>query len=121
MTAFAVVALSGKSYPIGYYQAPKEPVEGLHHLRIEGTEATVCDTQVVGTTAMDLVVNAASACGYTYHLTQTSFGPYLSEVAGDQAAGLAGWLYFVNYLSPEIGAADYVLADSDEVLWSYSE
>ena len=121
MTAFAVVALSGKSYPIGYYQAAEELAEGLHYLRIEGNEATVCDTQVAGTTAMDLVVNAAGVCGYTYTLTQTSFGPYLSEVAGDQAAGLAGWLYFVNYLSPAVGAADYVLADSDSVLWSFSE
>ncbi|MCX6797064.1 MAG: hypothetical protein NTX98_01120, partial [Candidatus Doudnabacteria bacterium] len=35
------------------------------------------------------------------------------------AAGLIGWQYAVNLTAPNIGAADFQLKDSDEVLWYF--
>jgi len=123
MTAFAVIALAGKSYPVGYYQAqpPTDPEAGAYHLRIEGAAGTICDTQVIGTTALDLVKNAATTCGYVYTVQDSAFGQYLSAVAGESAQGMSGWLYFVDYVSPVVGAADYILKTGDDVLWYYGE
>ncbi|NUM25733.1 MAG: DUF4430 domain-containing protein [Candidatus Buchananbacteria bacterium] len=120
MTAYAVIALSGATYPVGYYQSGAAN-DGEFHLRIEGASNTICDTFVAGVTALDLVKNAAAECGYSYTITQESFGPYLREIAGETASGLNGWLYFVNSASPIVGAADYHLASGDEVLWYFGE
>ena len=120
MTAYAVIALSGKSYPVGYYQTAGDN-EQEFHLRLEGSTDTICDIEVAGVTALDLVKNAAGECGYTYNISQESFGPYLRTINDDTAQGLSGWLYFVNNVSPVVGAADYVLSESDEVLWYFGE
>ncbi|MDX9893400.1 MAG: DUF4430 domain-containing protein [Patescibacteria group bacterium] len=123
MTAYAVIALSGFSYPIGYYQAADDPdpIEGQYHLRIEGSTSTICDIYVSATTALDLIEQAASECGYSYNITQESFGPYLRSISDDTAQGLDGWLYFVNNVSPPVGAADYELQSGDEVLWYFGQ
>lgn len=120
MTAFAVIALSGKSYPVGYYQG-EQPTPGTYHLRIEGQANTICDTQVTGVTALEVVENAAEICDYTYTITQESYGPYLRAINDEAAHDLVGWLYFVNNVSPPIGAANYNLSEGDEVLWYYGE
>ncbi len=120
MTAYAVIALSGKSYPVGYYQAA-DSSENKFHLRLEGTNSTICDTDVSGDTALALMENAASECGYSYNITQESFGPYLRAINDEVAQGLSGWLYFVNNISPVVGAADYILSEGDEVLWYFGE
>jgi len=119
MTAFAVIALSNKTYPVGYYQSGFVP--GTYHFRLEGSTSTICDTQVAGTTALDLVKNAASTCGYTYTITQESYGPYLRAINNDQAQGMSGWLYFVDNISPPVGADTYILEEGDEVLFYYGE
>lgn len=117
MTAFAVIALAQKSYPVGYYQPPA----GTYHLRIEGKTATVCDAYVTAATALEIVQKGASICNYSYTITQESFGPYLRQIASDAASGMTGWLYFVNYISPPIGANDYILKTGEEVLWYYGD
>ncbi|MFA6254980.1 MAG: DUF4430 domain-containing protein [Patescibacteria group bacterium] len=119
MTAFAVIALSNKTYPVGYYQNGSNL--GTYHLRLEGSTSTICDTQVAGTNALDLVKNAAAICGYTYTITQESYGPYLRAINDEQAQGTSGWLYFVDNISPPIGADSYTLAAGDEVLFYYGE
>jgi hypothetical protein len=122
MTAYAVIALSGKSYPLGYYQQEnEEPQPGTYHLRIEGSSSTICDAYVFGNTALDIVENGAQICGYTYIITQESYGPYLREINGEQAQGMNGWLYLANHISLPIGAADYVLQSGDEILWYFGE
>ncbi|MBI3291126.1 DUF4430 domain-containing protein [Candidatus Falkowbacteria bacterium] len=119
MTAYALVALSGKSYPVGYYQQQQQA--GTFHLRIEGSESTICDAYVTGPTALDLIKNGADVCGYAYNVTQESYGLYLRGINDEAAEGLAGWLYFVNSISPLVGAGDYVLAEGDEVLFYYGQ
>lgn len=119
MTAFAAVALAGASYPVAVYQAQAD--EGIHHLRVEGGEATICNAQVEGDTALEILENGAEICGYEYHLQQTDWGPYLDRINNDGAEGQIGWLYRVNWLSPQVGAADYRLETGDEVLFYYAD
>ncbi len=118
MTAYAVIALSGKSFPVGYYQLA---VSNDFYLRVEGSAGQICETEVAGQTALDLIKNAAEECNYTYTITQESFGPYLRAINSEEAQGLDGWLYFVNDSSPAVGAADYVLAAGDKVLFYYGQ
>ncbi|MDP2765907.1 MAG: DUF4430 domain-containing protein [Candidatus Methanoperedens sp.] len=118
MTAYAVIALTGKSFPVGYYNKANA---GKYHIRIEGGANTICDTYADGKTALDVMKNAAESCDYTCVIQDTSYGPYLSKINNEEAAGMSGWMYFVNYKSPPIGAADYLLAEGDEVLWYYGD
>lgn len=121
MTPYAVIALSEKSYPVGYYQTIEEQNPGTYHLLIEDSSNTICDIYVSGTTAMDLLENAAKTCQYSYNITEESFGLYLRGINEDEAEGLIGWLYFVNYISAPVGAADYILEDGDAVLFYYGQ
>lgn len=68
---------------------------------------------------MDIVKNASLSCGFTYNIQSTSYGPYLNKINDDSASGTSGWSYFVNSLSPSVGAADYALQPNDEVLWAF--
>lgn len=122
-TAYAVIALSGKTLPIKIVT----PATGgggnssQFAFRIEGKDAQVCAGSTTGPTALDVVKNAATACGFTYHIKDTSFGPYLDQINNDTASGVIGWMYLVNYSSPDVGAADYVLHSGDTVLWYYGD
>ena len=116
-TAYAVIALSGKTLPLHIFSAPLE--EFL--FRIEGNAEQICAGKVPGPTALDIVKNAALICGFAYHISDTSFGPYLDQIGSDTAQGLIGWLYLVNNLSPSVGADNYVLETGDEVLWYYGD
>jgi len=116
MTSFAVIALAEKYFPVINLSGGT-----WHEIRIEGLEDTVCKTEVAATTALQAVENAASVCGYSYDILDSSYGRYLNAVNSDAATGLSGWMYFVNFISPAIGAGDYVLQPGDEVLWYFGE
>lgn len=117
-TAYAVIALSGQKLPIKIFsQASDEK----YNFRIEGSQAQICSGRVSGKTALDIVKNAKYMCGYTYHITDMSWGLYLDQINSDVAQGLTGWLYLVNDISPTVGAADYILKKDDAVLWYYGE
>ena len=118
MSAYAVIALSGKSFPVAYFQSVPA---GTFHLRIEGETNTICDVNVQGPTALDLVKNAAEICDYTYNITQESFGQYLRGIGSDEAEGMIGWLYFVNNTSLAVGAGDYAMQAGDEALFYYGD
>jgi len=111
LSAYAVIALTQNYYPINR----------LHHLRIEGKDNQICETDVKAKTALDIVENDSIICGYTYFIEQTSWGPYLKKINEEEAHDLIGWLYFVNYEIPAIGAADYILEPGNEVLWYFGE
>lgn len=123
-TAYAVIALSGKSLPVKKFILPEESpkntaVEVL--FRVEGSENQLCRGKVLAITALDVVKNAAEQCGYVYVIDQTSYGPYLSKIDNDAATGANGWMYYVDWSSPSVGAADYTLSAGDEVLWYYGD
>ena len=111
LTAYTVIALAEKSYP----------VNRLHSLRIEGKNDQICDAYIKVKTALDIVENGSTVCGYTYFIEQTGWGPYLKRINDEEAHDLIGWLYFVNYEMPMIGANDYILEPGDEVLWYFGD
>ncbi|MCX6796245.1 MAG: DUF4430 domain-containing protein, partial [Candidatus Falkowbacteria bacterium] len=120
MTAYAVIALAGKSFPVGYY-ANGTGSAGDNHVRIEGKNNTICDTYVTADTALAVIEKAAAKCNFTFTIENTSYGLYLKQVGDDAAAGASGWLYLVNFVAPAVGAADYQLKTGDEVLWYFGD
>ncbi|MCK5510480.1 DUF4430 domain-containing protein [Candidatus Parcubacteria bacterium] len=121
MTTYAVIALSGKSFPVAYYLGDSLPAPGEYRLRVEGELSAICDISIYGDNALDLLINAADECAYTYNIEDTSYGPYLNQINNEAAEGMNGWLYFVNSVSPTVGSADYDLSEGDEVLFYYGE
>ncbi|MBI2607965.1 MAG: DUF4430 domain-containing protein [Candidatus Doudnabacteria bacterium] len=116
-TAYAAIALQGKTLPLNIIKSASSlPVIPF---RIEGSQSTVCEGSIPGPTALDVVKNAAEICNFTYNVQELSFGPYLKQINNDTAQGLIGWIYLVNNTPPSVGAADFVLGASDELLWFY--
>lgn len=130
ITANAVIALTGKFLPIHTITAPTgsqqensgNPEQApSFSFRIEGSNQTVCEGQAAGPTALDVIKNASGPCGFTYHITTSSWGDYLDKINDEAASGSAGWLYFVNNVSPDVGAANYNLQTNDAVLWYFGD
>lgn len=118
MTPYVAIAISGESFPVKYYV---KSIDSGYKIRIEGESQNICDTKIEGNTAMDLIEKASTECLYTYVIDDTSYGPYLSQINEEAAAGMKGWMYYVNNESLAIGAADYIMAEGDEVLFYYGE
>jgi hypothetical protein len=114
-TAYAVLALSGKTLPTKILNSSTENFK----FRIEGAKETVCSGSTQGPTALDIVKNASAQCGFTYNITATAYGPYLDKINTDLASGNTGWQYTVNNTPPSVGAADYTLKTGDSVLWYF--
>ena len=115
-TSYAVIALTGKYYPVGATSFPAVPNVDY---KIEGSTGTICEGSVNAPNALNLVVIIAPTCGFTYEIVDTSFGPYLKRINDDEAHDLVGWLYAVNFVLPNIGAADYDLENGDYVIWHF--
>jgi len=46
----------------------------------------------------------------------------VTSIDGEEPEGMAGWMYRVDYISPMVGADQFILDDShQEVLWYYGE
>ncbi|MEM2202466.1 MAG: prenyltransferase/squalene oxidase repeat-containing protein [Candidatus Bathyarchaeia archaeon] len=115
MTSYAIVALCLRHYP----------TNGLPiYIRIEGKQATIWRRKVF--VAASIVVDdsgqshylpkptvlgaldkAAELGGFAYKVRQTGFGLYVYSIAGEEAAGLSGWMYRVDYYMPYVGMADF--------------
>ena len=68
-----------------------------------------------------LALDAASLRGeFYYHVTQSSFGPYVDQIGRHPAGGTNGWTYKVNGASPPVGADKYELKEGDRVLWYWA-
>ncbi|MDP2812268.1 MAG: prenyltransferase/squalene oxidase repeat-containing protein [bacterium] len=121
ITAYSLVALSGKSYPVNYIDLPvEEPIVSGHKLRIEGPDNTIClASNIEANNILDLLIAGASVCNYTYTLENSAYGTYVSSIDGIEAQGMNGWQYFVDWHSGMVAAADYQLVANEEVLWAY--
>ncbi len=115
-TSYALIALTGKHYPVAKISGPIIPEVSF---KLEGQSAVICEGDIAAVNPLELVRSASVVCGFTYHIQDTSFGPYLDQIGNDKAEGTNGWLYAVNFLLPNVGAADYELKDGDYVLWHY--
>ena len=125
-TAQAVIALSGKSYPVmpgsgnGGGSGSSNNQTGVHvYYKFENGSGPVCQGDTYAEDAMEVVADAAVDCGLTYHITQFSFGPMLDGFGSDTATSIDFWLYAVNFVSPDIGAVDYLLQEGDYVIWHF--
>lgn len=136
-TANAIQALLGKPWPTNGYTTT---------VRIEKTASTLFSGEVtvyqsriycynsgnttvlLKPTALGALDKASQIGGFSYQATDAWGSPYVVSIDGEAAAGLAGWLYWVDYVSPSVGAGDFVLgvttpppAPHQEVLWAYGQ
>jgi hypothetical protein len=96
----------------------------LVHLRVEGKTQTIfgaTEPRVVGTNALDTLMNAAAAAEFYAHVTTASFGSYVDQIGYYPASGQTGWVFKVNGVSPPVGADQVQLKDGDSVLWYWAQ
>lgn len=116
-TSYAVIALSGKFYPINKMNSQAQEFD----FRIEGEKDIICSGKALGPTALDIIKNASKKCSFTYLIQDTAYGPYLKKINNQEAHDLIGWLFLVNQEAPTIGANDYQLQKNDQVIWYFGE
>lgn len=94
------------------------------HVRVEGKTQTIYGsaepTLNVKANALDALDSASVAGEFYYHVTTTSFGPYVDQVGRYVAGGSNGWVFKVNGVSPPVGADAVTLKDGDRVLWYWA-
>jgi hypothetical protein len=92
-------------------------------IRVEGKTKTIfapAENRMEADNALRALESAAQAGEFFYHVTVTSFGPYVVQIGLFGGEGSSGWVYKVNGVSPPVGADQYVLHDGDRVLWYYA-
>jgi hypothetical protein len=94
------------------------------HVRVEGKTRTLfgeTEPRASGANALEALESASVAGELYYHLTQTSFGPYVDQIGRYAASASSGWVFKVNGVSPPVGADKVELKDGDRVLWYYAD
>jgi hypothetical protein len=139
-TACAVIALLGDYFPVAVLE-PEPPEPGVTvDVRVEGEDENIWSGTVTvdeswitadnsGTeyhledpTAIGALDEAAEEGEFTYTTTDEYGGLYVTSIDGEEPAGTAGWMYRVDYISPSVGADQFILDDShQEVLFYYGE
>jgi hypothetical protein len=94
------------------------------HVRVEGKSRTIYGSAEpslqVGTNALDALESASVAGEFYYHVTATSFGPYVDQIGRYVAGASTGWVFKVNGVSPPVGADALQLKAGDRVLWYWA-
>lgn len=90
----------------------------------QGSNIThVQETQTIDhPTAMGALDEASKTAGTFNYTLSSDYWPtiFVVAVAGELPQGWEyGWMYRVNWVSPDVGAADYSVKNGDEVLWCY--
>jgi hypothetical protein len=96
----------------------------LVHVRVEGKTQTIfgaVEPRAEATNALDALEAASFAGEFYYHVTQSSFGPYVDQIGRYPAVGTLGWVFKVDNASPPVGADKVVLKDGDTVLWYFAD
>jgi len=92
-------------------------------VRVEGKTTSIfgaSEPRVSADDAMAALDNASLLGEFYYHVTTTSFGPYVDQIGRYLAGGSNGWVFKVNGASPPVGADAVVLKDGDRVLWYWA-
>jgi Domain of unknown function (DUF4430) len=94
------------------------------HVRVEGKTRTIYGptepSLSVGVNALDALESASAAGEFYYHVTATSFGPYVDQIGRYVAGASTGWVFKVNGVSPPVGADAVQLKAGDHVLWYWA-
>ena len=103
------------------------------HVRVEGKTRTIFGptAPMIDVTspranplpenALDALATASALGEFYYHVTTTSFGPYVDQVGLFPAVGQTGWVFKVNGQSPPVGADQVRLKAGDTVLWYWAQ
>jgi Domain of unknown function (DUF4430) len=92
-------------------------------VRVEGKTTSIfgaAGPRVSADNAMAALDLASLLGEFYYHVTTTSFGPYVDQIGRYPAGGANGWVFKVNGASPPVGADQVALKDGDRVLWYYA-
>ncbi|HEU5362483.1 MAG TPA: DUF4430 domain-containing protein [Gaiellaceae bacterium] len=92
-------------------------------VRVEGKTRTLfgpTEITVTAATPMDALEQASLAGELYYHVTTTSFGPYVDQIGRYGGDASSGWVFKVDDASPPVGADKVQLSDGDRVLWYYA-
>jgi len=93
-------------------------------VRVEGKTRTLfgpAEVNVTASNALDAIEQASILGELFYHVTQTSFGPYVDQVGRYGGSASSGWVFKVDNASPPVGADKVQLKDGDAVLWYYAD
>ena len=93
-------------------------------VRVEGKTKTLfgpTEITVQASTPMEAIEQASILGELYYHVTTTSFGPYVDQVGRYGGSASAGWVFKVDDVSPPVGADKVQLKDGDRVLWYYAD
>jgi hypothetical protein len=96
----------------------------LVRVRVEGKSQTIfgaSEPRVNAANALEALEAASAAGEFYYHVTQTSFGPYVDQIGRFPASGTTGWVFKVNGAGPPVGADKVELRDGDVVLWYHAQ
>jgi len=95
------------------------------HVRVEGKTRTIFGptepSLVSGPNALEALDAASLAGEFYYHVTTTSFGPYVDQIGRYAASATTGWVFKVNGVSPPVGADAVQLKPGDHVLWYFAK
>jgi hypothetical protein len=76
------------------------------HVRVEGKTQTIYGSAepalTVKANALDALDSASAAGEFYYHVTITSFGPYIDQIGRYVAGATTGWVFKVNGVSPPV-------------------
>ena len=93
-------------------------------VRVEGRSMSIfgsLETRFeAGANAMQALDVASIRGEFYYHVTQSSFGPYVDQIGRHAAGATTGWVFKVNGVSPPVGADKFDLNDGDRVLWYWA-
>jgi hypothetical protein len=145
-TAAAIIALVGGYFPVAVLE-PTPPEPGVTvNVRVEGEDeniwygsVTVDESWITADnsdieyhledpTALGALDEAAEEGEFTYTTTDEWGGLYVTSIDGEEPEGMAGWMYRVDYISPSVGADQFILDETtppnpphQEVLFYYGE
>jgi hypothetical protein len=103
---------------------PAAALAATVHVRVEGKTQTLfgpTEITVDATNVLDAIEQASILGELYYHVTQSSFGPYVDQVGRYGGSSSSGWVFKVNDISPPVGADKVLLKDGDRVLWYYAD
>ena len=93
-------------------------------VRVEGRSQTLfgpTEITVTASNALEALEQASVLGELYYHVTQSSFGPFVDQVGRYGGSGSSGWVFKVGDLSPPVGADKVTLNDGDRVLWYFAD
>ncbi|PIR07054.1 MAG: hypothetical protein COV55_01340 [Candidatus Komeilibacteria bacterium CG11_big_fil_rev_8_21_14_0_20_36_20] len=120
VTAYALLSLSGRTYPVNYIILENGSTPVGVDLRIEGLDQTIClASDLEAQTVLDLLAVGSQVCNFEYEAIETEYGMYVTMIDGLEAEGINGWHYWVNWQTGMVSVDNYQLEAGDSVLWGY--